>query len=137
MYEKDFIVRLIQHFFEGIARITNKIENGDIEDAKIDIEKTYELLGESSSFFRESTFEGILSFLNQKNSIQLKKIDLLAELILNDAKIQRSENIKCSMFKKAKMLWEYYNRQAKEYSFEREEHLFFIKEYLKNDHKNN
>lgn len=132
MYEKDFLVRLIQSFFEAIIRINNKIEKGDIESVKTDIEKAYELLGESSSFFRESTFENILSFLNPKNSIQLKKIDLLAELILNDAKIQRSENIKCSMFKKAKMLWEYYNRQAKEYSFEREEQLLYIKEFLEN-----
>lgn len=132
MYEKDFLVRLIQSFFEAIILINNKIENGDIESVKTDIEKTYELLGESATFFREATFDELLFFFNPKHDKQLKKIDLLAQLILSDAKTQSSKRIKCSMFKKAKRLWEYYNHHSKEYSFEREEQLLYIKEFLEN-----
>jgi hypothetical protein len=130
MYEKDFIIRLIQSFFEAILRINDKIENGDIESAKTDIEKTYELLGESATFFRKATFNDLLIFLNQEHDVQLKKIDLLATLISTDAKIQSSKTLKCSMLKKAKKLWEYYNHNSKEFSFEREEQLVYIKKFI-------
>jgi hypothetical protein len=136
MYEKDFIIRLIQNFLEAIARIVNKIEEGNVAESRIEIEKTYELLGESSVFFREANFGKLLVFLNPKDNIQLKKFDLLAKLISIDAKIQSQKNLKCSMFKKAQKLWKYYNHHSKEYSFEREQQLLYIKEFIENNCEN-
>lgn len=133
MYEKDFIIRLIQNFLESIARIINNIEEGNITESKIEIDKTYELLGESATFFRKATFNDLLIFLNQEHDVQLKKIDLLAKLISIDAKTQSHKNVKCSMLKKAQRLWEYYNHHSKEYSFEREEQLLYIKTFLENN----
>lgn len=130
MYEKDFIIRLIQNFLEAIARIINNIEEGNITESKIEIDKTYELLGESATFFRKATFDDLLIFLNHEHDVQLKKFDLLAKLISTDAKTQSSKTLKCSMLKKAKKLWEYYNHHSKEFSFEREEQLVYIKKFI-------
>jgi len=130
--EKDYILRLIQNLIDAIKRITHGIDQGDIEQARIEINKVYELLGKPATFFYKANFDELINYLNSKDNYHLEKIDSLAQLMFINAKIEVSQEAKCLMLEKAKKLWEYYGEHSKEYSFEREQNISHIKCILEN-----
>ncbi|WP_179315687.1 hypothetical protein [Winogradskyella undariae] len=64
MIEKDYIMRLIQTFFDAINRIVNSIDNEDIEGAKIQLNNLYGLLGNKEDYFLNTKYEEVIEFLN-------------------------------------------------------------------------
>jgi hypothetical protein len=129
--EEDYILRLIKNLQDAIKRIIHGLDQQDIEQTRLEINKAYELFGKPTTFFYKTNFEELIIFLNSKENYHLKKVDLLARLILINIKVDTSQKDNYQMLEKAKKLWEYYNEVSKEYSFEREENIYWIESLLK------
>ena len=127
MIEKDYFMRLIATLFDAINQIINGIENDDIENVKIQIDHSYMLLGNESSFFIDEDFEEILKLFKTKDGDYLKRVQMLSELMYYDSLIQKNNELKNIILKKSIRLLEYYIKNTKEYSFEINNKLIAMK----------
>ena len=60
MFEKDYLMKLIQTLLDAINKIINSIDKEDIEGAKKQISDSYRLLGNEEDYFSKTA----TNFLN-------------------------------------------------------------------------
>ncbi|MFT5146948.1 MAG: hypothetical protein ACI9H1_001674 [Polaribacter sp.] len=130
MFEKDYLMRLIQTLMDAINRIVNSINKDDIEGAKIQLSDSFRLLGNQKEYFYNTEYEELIEFFKLEEGNYLKRVEFLAELIYLDATIEDDKILKYEKFEKSKKLFEYYSEFSKEYSFEINNKLVFIKNEL-------
>ncbi len=130
MIEKDYIMRLIQTFFDAINRIVNSIDNDDIEGAKIQLNNSYGLLGNKEDYFLNTEYEELIKFFKLKDGNYLKRVEFLAELIYLDATIESKKNRKIEKLEKSQQLFQHCVDYSNEYSFEINNKLILINNEL-------
>ena len=130
MFEKDYLMRLIQTLMDAINRIVNSINKEDIEGAKKQISDSYRLLGNEEDYFSKTDYKELIEFFKSKEGNYLKRVKFLAEFIYLEATIEENKILKYEKFEKSKKLFEYYSEFSKEYSFEINNKLVFIKNEL-------
>jgi hypothetical protein len=117
MFEKDYLMRLVNTFFNALNRIINSIEKDDIENVRIQIIDAYKLLGNDSSFFLNTNLDKIFLFFKEKEGNYLKRVNMLAELMYQDSRVNKKKETKNLFLDKSILLFEYYIENTKEYSF--------------------
>lgn len=130
MFEKDYLMRLIQTLLDAIHKIVHSIDKTDIEGAKIQLSDSFRLLGHQEDFFLNTQCEELIEFFKLKEGNYLKRVQLLAELFYLDASIEKNNILKVEKFKKAQSLFQHYTKFSKEYSFEVRNKLVFIENEL-------
>jgi hypothetical protein len=130
MIEKDYFMRLIQTLLDAINKIVNSIDKEDIEGAKKQISDSYRLLGNEEDSFSKTDYKELIEFFKSKEGNYLKRVKFLAELIYLEATIENDKILKYEKFEKSKKLFEYYSEFSKEYSYEINNKLIFIKNEL-------
>ena len=130
MFEKDYLMRLIQTLLDSINKIVNSIDKEDIEGAKKQISDSYRLLGNEEDYFSKTDYKELIEFFKSKEGNYLKRVKFLAEFIYLEATIEENKILKYEKFEKSKKLFEYYSEFSKEYSFEINNKLIFIKNEL-------
>lgn len=117
MLEKDYFMRLIHTLMEALQKIKNNIDNNKVESAKDQLLRCYEILGESSDFFTNAAIDDIITFFKTNNGNYLKRVEILAELLFLEAKIQNNTDNKKTLLLKSQSLFKYHSSNSKEYSF--------------------
>ena len=130
MFEKDYLMKLIQTLLDAINKIINSIDKEDIEGAKKQISDSYRLLGNEEDYFSKTDYKELIEFFKSKEGNYLKRVKFLAEIIYLEATIEDDKILKYEKFEKSKKLFEYYSEFSKEYSFEINNKLVFIKNEL-------
>ena len=130
MFEKDYLMQLIQTLLDAINKIVNSIDKEDIEGAKKQISDSYRLFGNEEDYFSKTDYKELIEFFKLKDGNYLKKVKFLAELIYLEATIEENKTLKFEKFEKSKKLFQYYSEFSKEYSFEINNKLVFIKNEL-------
>ena len=130
MFEKDYLMKLIQTLLDAINKIINSIDKEDIEGAKKQISDSYRLLGNEEDYFSKTDYKELIEFFKSKEGNYLKRVKFLAEFIYLEATIEENKILKYEKFEKSKKLFEYYSEFSKEYSFEINNKLVFIKNEL-------
>ena len=130
MFEKDYLMKLIQTLLDAINKIINSIDKEDIEGAKKQISDSYRLLGNEEDYFSKTDYKELIEFFKSKEGNYLKRVKFLAEFIYLEATIEENKILKYEKFEKSKKLFEYYIEFSKEYSFEINNKLVFIKNEL-------
>jgi len=130
MFEKDYLMQLIQTLLDAINKIVNSIDKEDIEGAKKQISDSYRLFGNEEDYFSKTDYKELIEFFKLKDGNYLKKVEFLAELIYLEATIEENKTLKFEKFEKSKKLFQYYSEFSKEYSFEINNKLVFIKNEL-------
>ena len=130
MFEKDYLMRLIQTLLDAINKIVNSIDKEDIEGAKIQLSDSYRLLGNEEKYFTETDYRELIEFFKLKDGNYLKRVEFLAEIIYLDASIEDNEILKFEKFEKSKNLFQHYIELSKEYSFGINNKLIFIRKEL-------
>ena len=115
---------------DAINRIVNSINKEDIEGAKKQISDSYRLLGNEEDYFSKTDYKELIEFFKSKEGNYLKRVKFLAEFIYLEATIEENKILKYEKFEKSKKLFEYYSEFSKEYSFEINNKLVFIKNEL-------
>jgi hypothetical protein len=130
MFEKDYLMRLIQTLMDAINRIVNSINKDDIEGAKIQLSDSFRLLGNQEEYFYNTEYEELIEFFKLEEGNYLKRVEFLAELIYLDATIEEDKTSKFEKFEKSKNLFQHYIEYSKEYSFDINNKLILIKSEL-------
>ena len=111
-------MQLIQSLMDAINRISKNVDSGDFDQANLDLNKSYDLLGGSAGFFKNSNVNEIVIFLKSVDADYSKKIEMLGHLFFLEAKIIEGNKDKREVLLKAKSFFEYYITESKEFSFE-------------------
>ncbi|MDR2915036.1 MAG: hypothetical protein LBV74_09435 [Tannerella sp.] len=135
--ERDYLMRMLQEFFEAIAKIVHRDSPGmepDVSDKQERFNDMYKQYFRSSAdYFYETEKEIILDDLEEEGLREedlFAKMQMLSELLYQDALIKRGIPEKCMLLEKALFLFEYMNKNGRTYSWDREQKISDIKKQL-------
>jgi len=134
MLQRDYIMRILQQFYDALHKLVNNIEAEKIEDVQLQFNGMYlDYLKKDSSFFYENDISTILQFLGDGNDKEsLVKISILAELLYNDALLNQKSEMKQKLLSKTLDLLLLIKSRDKTFSEERDSRIEQIKELLSN-----
>lgn len=133
MLERDYIKRLIRQFFDALEKLIEKKEYLPQENIQLEFEgmyRTYFL--ESKEFFCTQDNEYLLMYLCQtfERHELLDRVEILAELLYQDALIQSSDDEQKNLLEKSLYLLEYLDQHSDTFSFERKGKIAGIKKMI-------
>lgn len=142
MYQKDYILRMIEMLGELIRAILGLIVKGNFQEAEVKLNEAYlTFLRKDASFFHLIPFEKLTSTLLTEHNYTNGHLEILAELFhaearLQDAKGNLSESI--AMYEKSLALFSFANENFRTYSEERIEKMEKIRNRISDirQHKN-
>ena len=123
MYQRDYILRLIEMAAKMLASILGLIKGGDTHKASEDLEHMYyDILKEDAAFFRGIPEEKLTEKLLKEHNYTNGHLEILAELFNAEAELCLAQGNKlgCSEYSsKALILFDYIDKEQKTYSKER------------------
>lgn len=132
MLQRDYIMRILQQFYDALHKLVNNIEAEKIEDVQLQFNGMYlDYLKKDSSFFYENDVNTILQFLGDgKDKDSIAKISMLAELLYNDAMLNQDSDTKPNLLSKTLELLLFIKEKDKTFSSERDSRIGLIKRLL-------
>jgi tetratricopeptide (TPR) repeat protein len=131
MYQKDYILRMIEMFGEFIAAIFGYIKKGNYKQAYESINRAYyDLLKEDASFFQKIPKDEISEKLVSKHNYTNNHLEILAELFYAEAELKYKEGKKdesIELYEKSLILFEFVDNNSRTYSLNRESRQRSIK----------
>jgi hypothetical protein len=138
MYQKDYILRMIEMIGDLIAGILGLIRKGDFNKASEEIGKIYhDVLREDSSFFMKIPEENLTHKLLREHNYTNGHLEILAELFNIEAELEFARGNKKEsliLFSKSLILFEFIDNEQKTFSFERIKKMELIRERIKELH---
>lgn len=134
MYQKDYILRMIEMMGDLIAGILGLIRKGDFNRASEEIGRIYhDLLREDSSFFMKIPEDQLTNRLLKEHNYTNGHLEILAELFNAEAELESARgklDESMLLFRKSLILFEFIDNEQKSYSFERIEKMESIRNRL-------
>ena len=134
MYQKDYILRMIEMLGDLIAGIFGLIRKGDYSRAAENIERIYyDMLKEDASFFRSIPIEDLTHKLLEEHNYTNGHLEILAELFNAEAELAAAEgNLKgCLEYsEKSLLLFEFIDLQQKTLSLDRLDKMTAIRDRI-------
>jgi len=134
MYQKDYILRMIEMIGDLIAVLLGLIKKGDLEQAEKILERGYfELLRRDASFFQLIPKEQLTDKLLGDHHYTNGHLEVLSELFFAEATLseaQKKLNNSLICYEKAFVLLEYLEQEDKTWSEKREERINLLKERI-------
>ena len=135
MYQKDYILRMIEMLGKMIAGILGLIKKGDFEQAENKLEDVYfSMLKEDSAFFRDIAVDELTDKLLHWHNYTNGNLEVLAELFYAEAELRLAKDDKPGTLEysqKSLRLFEFIDTEYKTYSRERIDKIAAIKERIK------
>ena len=123
MYEKDYILRMIEMFGELLRGIIGLIKKGEYNKASEQIGRVYyDILKEDASFFRTIPEEELTNKLLLEHNYTNGHLEILAELFNAEAELSLAQGNKSGSIeysRKSLILFEFIDADQKIYSLER------------------
>jgi len=123
MYQKDYILRMIEMIADLIAGILGRIKKGELKQASYELKRIYsDILREDSSFFESIPEEELTDKLLQNHNYTNGHLEILAELFNAEAElrlVQGNTTGSLEFSKKSLKIFEFLDNEQKTYSFER------------------
>jgi len=123
MYQKDYILRLIEQAAMVLAAILGQIKRGDLDKAAENLDNFYyDILKEDAAFFREIPPDNLTEKLLHEHNYTNGHLEILAELFSAEAELCMVKNNRAGTIEylqKALRLFEFIDREYKTYSQER------------------
>lgn len=131
MYQKDFILRMIEMLGELIAGLLGLLKKGDIQQAAKELDNAYSrFLKEEASYFRNIPFDELESELTENQEYSIHHIEIIAELFYVEAELRMAQNNEIEavdFYKKSLKLHEIFEQESKTFSFEMQQKIAEIK----------
>jgi hypothetical protein len=135
MYQKDYILRMIEMLGQLIAGILGLIKKGNFEQAEDQLENLYyTMLKEDSAFFRDIPVDELTDKLLHDHNYTNGHLEVLAELFNAEAELRLAKGEKSGALEysqKSLRLFEFIDADYKTYSQERIDKIAAIKERIK------
>lgn len=134
MYERDYILRMIEMIGEFIAAIMGLIKEGEYDKAEEKLSDLYyTALKEDAAFFRVIPEEKLTDSLLQQHNYTHGHLEILAELFNTEAELAFARgNTKGSYeySKKALILFEFVEREDRTWSLEKSKKIQALKDRI-------
>ena len=131
MYQKDYILRMIEMIRDLIMGILGLIKKGELEKAGQQIESLYyDFLKEDAAFFTSIPSENLTVKLLQEHNYTNGHLEMLAWLFDAEAELELARGnreISLAFSRKALILFEFIDNEQKTYSVERDEKMKVIR----------
>ena len=137
MVERDYIMRMLQEFFEAIAKVVRRDLPG-IEPDFSEIQRHFndmynQFFRRPAGYFYGIGKEDILGELEDEGlseSNMFAKMQMLSELLYQDALIKNDHDERLSLLEKSLYLFEYLDRNSRTYSWDRCQRIADIRKSL-------
>jgi hypothetical protein len=127
MYQKDYILRMIEMIRDLIMGILGLIKKGDLEKAGQQIENLYyNFLKEDAAFFTSIPSADLTTKLLQEHNYTNGHLEMLAWLFDTEAALELARGnreLSLDFSRKALILFEFIDNEQKTYSIERDEKM--------------
>ncbi|PKQ62072.1 hypothetical protein BZG02_14170 [Labilibaculum filiforme] len=134
MYQKDFIMRMIEMIADLIALLLGMIKKGDISQAHKLLENAYrDFLKEDASFFRNLPKEKMSENLLTEHNYTNEHLKILSELFFVEAELNiATGDIKNGLnyYEKSLLLLEFSEKNSKTFSISNESKTNLLKEKI-------
>ena len=136
MYQKDFILRIIEMIAEFIGRVLGLIKDGKYEEASEELNVAYEkFLKDNNNKIRSCSDKELVSLLVEQLEFGVDEMEGLANLIYTEGELHAAQNKHAeakSSYYKSLLLYTYVENNSKTFSFPRQQKLTELKEKLDN-----
>ena len=135
MYQKDYILRMLEMLGDFITAIMARIRKKDFEKATEMLENSYQtLLQTDASFFYSIPTHELTQTLLEKHNYTYNHLEILSELFLAEAELRYAEkkstqSLQC--YEKAEILMEFLDKNSGNLSIQRESNLTIIKNRIR------
>jgi hypothetical protein len=134
MYQKDYILRMIEMVGDLIASILGLIRKGDYKKASDQLEKIYyDILKEDAAFFKSIPDAQLTNKLLQEHNYTNGHLEILAELFYVEAELEFAQGNKSGCLEysgKSLILFEFIDAEQKTYTPARITKIETLKERL-------
>ena len=135
MYQKDYILRLIEQAAVFIAEVLKLIKKGELSEASERLNSIYyDILREDSAYFRNIPENELTDKLLEHHNYTNGHLEILAGLFNAEAELNMSmgKKMECLEYsRKALLLYEFVDRENRTYSAERLKTMEDIRDRLK------
>ncbi len=134
MYQKDYILRMVEMLGDLLAAIFGLIRKGDFQKAGENLERVYyDMLKEDAAFFRSIHIDDLTHKLLEEHNYTNGHLEILAELFNAEAELAMAKGDKKETLEyaeKALLLFEFIDTSQKTLSLERLDKMSFIRERI-------
>lgn len=131
MYQKDFILRMIEMLGDLIAGILGLIRKGDFQQASQSIDNAYyNFLKEDAAYFRHIPREKLTEELIREHNYSNGHLEMLSELFFVEAELlyaKGNQDESIEFYEKVLILCEFVERESKLFSAAKQSRLSMIK----------
>jgi hypothetical protein len=134
MYQKDYILRMIEMLGDLIAAVFGLVRKGHFQQANENLERIYyDMLKEDAAFFRSIPKEDLIHELLEKHDYTNGHLEILAELFNAEAELAAAQGNPqgCLEYsEKALLLFEFIDLQQKTLSLDRLDKMTLIRDRI-------
>jgi tetratricopeptide (TPR) repeat protein len=134
MYQKDYILRMIEMLGDLLAAIFGLIRKGDYQQAGENLDRVYyDMLKEDAAFFRSIPKEELTHKLLEEHNYTNGHLEILAELFNAEAELAMAKGDKKESLEyaeKALLLFEFVDTSQRTLSLERLDKMSGIRERI-------
>jgi hypothetical protein len=134
MYQKDYILRMVEMLGDLIAAVFGLVRKGDFQQASENLERIYyDMLKEDAAFFRSIPKENLTHELLEKHDYTNGHLEILAELFNAEAELAEAQGNPqgCLEYsEKALLLFEFIDLQQKTLSLDRLDKMTLIRDRI-------
>ena len=134
MYQKDYILRMIEMLTDLIAGILALIKKGDYQRASQALENAfYDFLKKDAAFFNGLPKEGLTDILLKEHNFTNGHLEILSELFYAQAELSFAQGFQkdsCEYYEKSLTLLNFIERESKTFSTERQTRMALIQNQL-------
>jgi hypothetical protein len=137
MIERDFIMRILQEFFEAIAKVIQRQNPGQEPDVSYIQERFNEMYNQffrcPAEHFYTTEKEIILDNLELEGRSEddvFARMQMLSELLYQDALIKKDIPERISLLEKSLYLFEYLDNNSRTFSWDRRQKIEDIKKIM-------
>jgi hypothetical protein len=131
MYQKDYILRMIEMLGDYIRAVMDLIAHGKLGEAEDKLgEVFYTMLQKDSWFFQNIPVDRLTKTLIEDHNYTNNHLMILAELLYAEAELayaKTNNNRSLLLYQKSLTLFEFVDEAYRTYSFERQERIGEIK----------
>lgn len=130
MYQRDFVLRMIELLAELVAGILALIKNGDFPKASHSIENAYqELLKQEAKFFIKIPEDKLTNVLLQEHNYTNGHLEILSELFYLEGEVlyaQKKNEKGLKFYQKSLCLLEFVIDESQTFSFKHQSKLALL-----------
>jgi hypothetical protein len=123
MYQKDYILRMVEMLGQMIAAILGLIKKGELQIAQKSIDEAYlQMLRKDAKFFENISVDELTTKLLEDHNYTNHHLEILAELQWAEAEMQFAKKDyqgSLAFYEKSLCLFEFVEKEGKTYSEER------------------